>query len=115
MIAFSNGRRPRPRAFVRASGLIITLLLALSGSAHSQSLQTYIIRDLGSLGGESRAMGVNSQGYAVGYYIDAQNRQRPFRWDLGVGMVDIGSSDLVLLSTTCAPMLGLKYHVAPSS
>ena len=91
MIAYSKGRRPRPRALARASGLITTLLLAVTGTAHSQSLQTYIIRDLGSLGGESRAMGVNSQGYAVGYYIDIQGRQRPFRWDLGIGMVDIGS------------------------
>ena len=86
--SLSNDRTIRLSRF---SGLFAALLLTLAGAAQSQTLQTYVIKDLGSLGGESRAMGVNNLGHTVGWYIDGGGRTRPFRHDPNPGMVDLGT------------------------
>jgi probable HAF family extracellular repeat protein len=56
-------------------------------------LSTYTITDLGSLGTESAAYGINDAGMVVGEFWSFMiaNSNRPFLWDAASGMQDLGT------------------------
>jgi probable HAF family extracellular repeat protein len=49
------------------------------------------MRDLGSLGGSSEALGLNDSAVAVGYSFLANGHQHVFRWTAASGMQDLGT------------------------
>jgi len=49
------------------------------------------LRNLGTLGGVSRATGVNVAGQVVGASVTPAGEQRAFLWDAAAGMLDLGS------------------------
>jgi probable HAF family extracellular repeat protein len=75
----------------------LTILLATADATFGQS-HAYIwdatngLRDLGSLGSDSYAYGINDSGTVIGYYIPLDDRlyQHGFIWTEAAGMLDLG-------------------------
>lgn len=75
----------------------VTLFLASAGAAFARSHAslwdaTNGLRDLGTLGGDSFAYGVNDSGTVIGTYIPSDGRfyYHGFIWTEATGMVDLG-------------------------
>jgi len=66
-------------------------MIALAGPA--LALPTgYTITDLGTLGGDTWAQGLNNLGHVVGHSVAADGQWHPYVWRPGAGMVDIGTA-----------------------
>src|SRR6266705_1191311 len=79
--------------------LIIICVIFLLGTVGASFGQTHAYiwdatngpRDIGSLGVESYAYGINDSGTVIGYYLPSYNfRQHGFIWTEATGMVDLG-------------------------
>lgn len=69
---------------------IISLLLAgLGTQAREQNSIRYLIEDLGTFGGSTRASAINNSGQVVGYSFFAPAAAHAFRYTDGAGLVDL--------------------------
>ncbi len=72
------------------TGISLTLLVALTATAHAQS--AWVPTDLGTLGGSnSFAYGTNDAGQVVGVSSMANGDNHAFLWTAAGGMVDLGT------------------------
>jgi len=83
-----NGRTLLARAALSLA-MVLSAGLALA-------LPNYTITNLGTLGGDSGAYGLNELGDVVGRYVAADGQTHPFIWRPGHGMEDIGIDGLRL-------------------
>ena len=75
---------------------LVTIAVALTAQAQNPVYHAFLwsattgMQDLGSLGGNSYALGINNSGQVVGYYEQFGNL-RPFLWTSALGMQDLGT------------------------
>lgn len=71
--------------------LLFVSITAASGTQHAFIWdETNGMRDLGSLGGDSSATGINDSGTVIGWYVPPGEYYHGFIWTEATGMVDIG-------------------------
>ncbi len=69
--------------------LVAILASAMGASSNAAISPYYAVTDLGSLGGPSSALALNSFGQVVGTSLNATNEQRAFVWSRSGGMVEL--------------------------
>lgn len=69
--------------------LVAILASAMGASSNAAISPYYAVTDLGSLGGPSSALALNSFGQVVGTSLNVTNEQRAFVWSRSGGMVEL--------------------------
>lgn len=83
----------RRSAFIRPSGFVVAaaMTLAYASTVAAQPATTYVLTDLGTLGGtQSFARSINNEGQVTGNSRSATNQLHAYVWQDGV-MVDLGT------------------------
>jgi len=71
-------------------------LAVVLGAGHARALPDYTITNLGTLGGNSSAYGLNQLGDVVGNYVAADGQTHAFIWRPSTGIEEIGTAGLTL-------------------
>jgi probable HAF family extracellular repeat protein len=86
--------RSSPNA-INDAGVIVGLAITTSGANRAvrwiPSGGTWVVQDLGSLGGNSEAKSINSHGQIVGFSRVGGSTDHAFVWEVGIGMRDLGA------------------------
>jgi probable HAF family extracellular repeat protein len=83
-----------PKA-INDGGVVVGTASPLAGGKHAirwvPSGSTWVAEDLGSLGGDTEALGINGRGQIVGFSRIGGSVDHAFLWEQGRGMRDLGA------------------------